>query len=184
MTQKLSIFILKKLMGWTTVGELPPEKKVVFLAAPHTSIWDAAMGYMYFRTLGGRLKIMIKKEAFFWPANWIIRSIGGFPVDRSNSSSLMVGLIHEMQKADKFYLAICPEGSRKPVKKWKTGYHTIARETGCAVYLTFIDYKKKIVGISRKVELTDNARADTERIQGIYESMHLTPLYPENFATH
>ena len=182
MTQKFATFLLTKVFGYRTIGELPPEKKVIFLAAPHTSIWDAMYGYLYFRTLGERLKIMIKKEAFFWPAGWIIRSIGGFPVDRSHPQNMMMDLIHEMQKDDKFYLAICPEGSRKPVKKWKTGYHTIAKETGSVVYLTTMDYKKKYVGITEKFDLTDNARVDTERIQKIYESYHVTPCHPDGAA--
>lgn len=184
MRPKVAGFILHKILGWKSEGGMVPEKRVVFLAVPHTSIWDCAIGYLYFRELGGRLKIMIKKEAFFWPANWLLRSLGGFPVDRSHSASLMKSLIREMNSSDTFYLAICPEGTRHAVKRWKTGYHTIATETGCPVYLTYFDWKEKRVGIGPRFELTDDARADTDRVQAIYEEMHLHAKFPEGYVTH
>lgn len=183
MSSRFCKFLLK-LLGWTSEGEKAPEDKCIYLAAPHTSIWDFALGYLYYRAKGGHLKTMIKKEAFFFPANILLRSMGGFPIDRSNSGSLMVSLIHEMQKSGTFHLVICPEGTRKPVKKWKTGYHTIAKAADIPVYLTYFDFKTKRLGIGPKVELTDNARADTDRIQQMYEDMHLTGLHPDHYVTH
>ena len=80
-------------------------------------------------------------------------------------------------------MVMCPEGTRKAVRKWKTGYHTLARAAGMPVYISFVDWGHKRVGIASKVELTDNARADTDRIQKIYEDMDLIPLHPEGYAT-
>ena len=79
---------------------------------------------------------------------------------------------------------LAPEGTRKPVKRWKSGYHLIARETGVPVYLGYFDWKRKRVGRGQKVELTDDAAADTKRIQEIYEKMDLGARYPENYITH
>lgn len=182
MSSKFCAFVLKAL-GWTSVGNKVEEDKCIFLAAPHTSIWDFVIGYLYYRALGGHLRTMIKKEAFVWPLAPILRAMGGFPIDRKNPQSLMVNIIHEMEQPGDFHLVICPEGTRKPVRKWKTGYHTIAQEAGIPVYITFFDYKTKRVGIAQKFEITENARADTDRIQQIYEDMHLTGLHPEDFVT-
>ena len=93
-------------------------------------------------------------------------------------------LIEEMEKEDEFVLAIALEGTRKPVKKWKTGYHLIAKEVGCPVYMGFFDWGTKRVGKGEIVTLTDDARADTERIQMMYEQMHLKGKHPENYITH
>lgn len=173
-------------MKWTIVGSPAPEDKVIYLAAPHTSIWDFLMGYMYYRALGGHLRTMIKKESFIPPLSWILRAMGGFPIDRGTPQKVLMGIIHEMNKlkpGEKFHLVICPEGTRKAVRKWKTGYHTIATETGIPVYLTFFDYKTKHIGIMEKFPLTDNARKDTDGIQAYYESKNITPLHPEGYAT-
>ena len=186
MSPKFAEFILCKVLGWTRTEPLIPEKKSVVLAAPHTSIWDFAIGYLYYRSLGGHLKVMIKKEAFvFPPVGWFLRSVGGFPIDRKNSGELVRSLIEEMNACEgEFHLVICPEGTRKPVRKWKMGYHTIATQTGLPLYLSHWDFKTKTVGRGQRFELSSNARGDTDRIQQIYEGMHLTGLHPENYITH
>lgn len=171
-------------MGWTLVGDRAPEEKVIYLAAPHTSIWDFLIGYLYYRSLGGHLKTMIKKEAFFFPVNFLLRAMGGFPIDRSHPQKMLMSVMREMKKSGEFHLVICPEGTRKPVKRWKTGYHTIATNANVPVYLTFFDYRTKRVGIFQKYELTGTAREDTDKIQAIYEEQHFTGLHPEMYVTH
>lgn len=178
---------LLKLLGWKAEGSAAPEKHCIYLMAPHTSIWDFAIGYIYYRSLGGRLHIMIKKELFFFPVGPYLRAKGGFPIDRKNPQGTILDLVHKMDESnnDIFHLVICPEGTRKPVKRWKTGYHTISRATGAPVYLTYIDYGRKRVGIRpEKVKLTDDARGDTDRIQQTYESMKLRGLHAGNYITH
>lgn len=186
MSPKFCSFILYKLLGWhITPGEdtVVPEDKAVLLAAPHTSIWDFVLGYLYYRSIGGRLKVMIKKEAFFFPFGYLLKAAGGFPIDRKNPSSVMMSIIHEMQKPGVCHLVVCPEGTRKPVRKWKTGYHNIAHHASVPVYLTHYDFAKKEVGRGQKFVITDDVRGDTDRIQLRYEEMELTALHPENFVT-
>ena len=184
MTQRFCKFVLKT-FGWTSIGEKAPEKNCIYLEAPHTSIWDFLMGYLYYRAKGGHLRTMIKKEAFFFPANLLLRSMGGFPIDRKSPASTIHSIVKEMERSgDKpFHLVICPEGTRKAVRKWKTGYHTISRETGAPVYLTVIDWGHKRIGIMQKFEIGENAREDTDRIQEIYEKSGAIARHPEGFAT-
>lgn len=183
MSPKFCNFLLTKVLGWRSIPPPFNDEKAILLGVPHTSIWDFAIGYLYYRSYGRKMKTMIKKESFVWPLSWILRSLGGFPVDRSNSTALLMNIIHEMEKPGPFQLTICPEGTRKPVRKWKTGYHTIAKQTGCPVYMGYFDWGKKEIAMPYKLELTDDARADTDRLQKVAESWHLTPKYPENFLT-
>lgn len=160
-----------------------PEKHCIILGVPHTSILDFVVSYFYYRSVGGVAHIMIKKEFFWPPMGWLLKSLGAVPVDRSNPTNLVVSLVKEMDKCDTFHLCLAPEGTRKPVHKWKTGYHFIATKTGIPVYLGYFDWKKKEIGRGQKVELTGDARADTDRIQQIYEEMHITARHPEKFVT-
>lgn len=174
---------LRKL-GWETVGGPMPEKKAIVLGVPHTSIWDFLISYLFYTQFGKVAHVMIKKEFFFWPLGSLLRACGCIPVDRSNATSLVKSLITEMgQDDEEFHLAIAPEGTRKPVKRWKTGFHLIAKETGAAVYAGFFDWGRKQVGCGEKIELTDDARADMERIQAHYESLGLTGKHPEGYVT-
>ena len=177
-------WLLKK-KGWTTVGGPVPEKKALILGVPHTSVKDFIISYLFYTQFDAqKARVMIKKEFFFWPLGPIIRKLGAVPVDRSNATSLVKSLIDQMEAEDTFILAIAPEGTRKPVRKWKTGYHLIAKAVGCPVYLGYFDWGRKRVSVGEKVELTDDARADTDRIQAIYEGMGLKGKHPEGFITH
>lgn len=177
-------YLLKK-MGWTTVGGPCPDKKAIILGVPHTSAMDFVVSYLFYTQFdAGKARVMIKKSFFFWPMGILLRKLGGVPTDRSNAAAMVKGLIDEMEKEDTFILAIAPEGTRKRSKRWKTGYHTIAKAVNCPVYLGFFDWGKKRVGCGEKIELTDDARADTDRIQAIYETMNLVGKYPQNYITH
>lgn len=185
MNQKTARRIIK-LLGWKIApGEdvMVPEEKVVFLAAPHTSIWDFVIGYLYFRAVGDKARVMIKKDAFVFPLGPVLKTLGGFPIDRSHPQKVIMSVMHEMQKGGTFHLCLCPEGTRKAVRKWKTGYHSIAMQTGATVYLGHFDYKTKTFGHGPKFELTGDARADTDAIQKIYEDMNLTALHPDGYVT-
>lgn len=177
-------FLLEK-TGWTIVGNPPaPVKNCIFLEAPHTSLWDFIIGYLYYRSGGGKLRIMVKKEMFFFPLGLILRAMGAFPVDRKNARHTILSIIREMESSDKpFHLAMCPEGTRKPIRKWKTGYHVIAKEVRIPVFITYVDWGRKRVGIHSEVELTDDARKDTDRIQQIYKELGVKGKHPENFLT-
>jgi 1-acyl-sn-glycerol-3-phosphate acyltransferase len=74
---------------------------------------------------------------------------------------------------EKFHLALAPEGTRKAVKRWKLGFHTIAKATGVPVYLGYFDWGRKIIGYGEKFELTDDPMADLREIQKIYKAMDL-----------
>ena len=181
--RKFCGWALRKL-GWTAVEPPVEEKKCIILGVPHTSIWDFAISYLYYKSVGGDPRIMIKKEMFFPPLGWLLRALGAIPVDRSNSGTLIRSLIHEMNACETFHLALAPEGTRKPVRRWKNGYHLIARETGVPVYLGYFDWKRKRVGRGQKVELTDDANADTRRIQALYEAMDLGARHQDQYLTH
>ena len=171
-------------MGWTVVEPPAPEKKCIILGVPHTSMWDFVVSYLYYTSVGGTANVMIAKEFFWWPLGALLKALGAVPVDRKNPTALMVSIIHEMNKAEYMHLAIAPEGTRKAIKRWKTGFHTIARECNIPVYMGYFDWKTKRVGRGIKVELTDDARADMKRIQDLYEQMHMQGKHPEKYVTH
>ena len=173
---------LKKL-GWEAVGGPPPEPKAVILGVPHTSMADFVVAYLFYTSLGEVGHVMIKKELFFWPLGPILRSMGCIPVDRSNSANLVKSLISEMEQDSFFKLAIAPEGTRKPVKRWKAGGLVIAREAGVPVYAGYFDWGTKRISCGEKFPLTDDPKADIRRLQEYYENLHLTGKHPEKYIT-
>lgn len=172
------------MLGWKVGEPMVPEKKCIILGVPHTSFWDFIISYLYYTSVGGNAKCMIKKEMFFPPLGWILKAMGGVPVDRKNSASLIRSVINSANQSETFHLAIAPEGTRKAVKRWKTGFHTIAKHSGMPVYLGYFDWSRKVIGRGERFELTDDAGADLKRIQQIYEEMNLGAKHPEQYITH
>ena len=168
-------------MGWESVGGPMKEKKAIVLGVPHTSVWDFLVSYLFYTQFGKVAHIMIKKEFFFWPLGPILRACGAVPVDRESAASMVRSLIHEMDQADEFHLAIAPEGTRKAVKRWKTGFHLIARETGATVYVGYYDWGRKKISVGEPIELTDDPKADMQRIYDIYRPMGIQGKHKDGF---
>ncbi|MBQ0006585.1 MAG: glycerol acyltransferase, partial [Alistipes sp.] len=97
-------------------------------------------------------------------------------------SSLVRQMVEEFKKRDTLHLCLAPEGTRKAVKKWKTGFHTIARAAGVPVYTGYFDWKTKTVGRGEKIELSDNAQADLKRIRQWYKNKGVVAKNPKNFS--
>ena len=175
---------LLRALGWKAAGGPPPEPKAIMLGVPHTSMADFVIAYLFYTSFGEVAHTMVKKELFFWPLGGLLRAMGCIPVDRSNAAAMVKSLIEEMNKADEFHLAIAPEGTRKPVKRWKAGFHLIAKETGVPVYAGYFDWGTKHVGIGERFEITDDAKADLVRLQAHYETLHLKGKNPKGYITH
>ena len=150
MKPKTARFLLTRIHGFTMMDEtMPPEPKLIMLGVPHSSIWDFVVAWLFARAIGGKPRVMIKQEFFFWPLGALLRSVGAIPVDRSNPIRITKQIIDAMAQSESFHLCIAPEGTRKPVKRWKTGFHTIARATGVPVYLGYFDWGKRKSAMAR-----------------------------------
>ena len=172
---------LLRRMGWESVGGPMMEKKAIVLGVPHTSVWDFLVSYLFYTQFGKVAHIMIKKEFFFWPMGPILRACGAVPVDRESAASMVRSLIHVMDQEDEFHLAIAPEGTRKATKRWKTGFHLIARETGATVYIGYYDWGRKKISVGEPIELTDDPKADMQRIYDIYRPMSIQGKHKDGF---
>jgi len=179
--KKISGVILK-LWGWKVMAGEAPVKKAVIIGVPHTSMWDFVVSWLYYTSVGGTARIMIKKEAFFWPLGSLLRKLGAIPVNRSKGVPLVKQLVDAFNSRDKFHLAVAPEGTRRATKNWKAGFHTIARATGATVYLGFFDWGKKEIGWYEPFELTDDAQADVRRMKAFYRTKGLTGKHPELYT--
>ena len=167
-------------MGWQLFGQKPDLGKFIIIVAPHTSNWDFFIGGLYLNTRGIKSKILIKKEAFFFPLGLIFKMIGGIPVDRYKRNNISGQMVDLFNRSKKMILIITPEGTRKKVSNWKKGFHRIAKQANIPVILAFIDYVRKTVGIKKVFELTDDINADMIRLKKYYKN--ITPKYPCKFS--
>ena len=173
-------WMLRKL-GWESIGGPMKEPKAIVLGVPHTTVWDFLICYLFYTQFGKVAHIMIKKEFFFWPLGPILKTCGAVPVERSSAASMVKSLINVMEEVPEFHLAIAPEGTRKPTRNWKSGYHLIARETGATVYLGYYDWGRKRISVGEPFELTDDPKADMKRIYDHYRPLGLQGKHKDQF---
>ena len=179
MKKGLSKFILK-LMGWKVGKVLPEVDKCVIAVAPHTSNMDFIIGKLAYTAIGRTANFLIKKDWFFFPFNHLFNSIGGIPVDRDRRTSITDKLAVEFEKRDKFQLAITPEGTRKPTRKWKKGFYYIAFKANVPIVLIALDYGTKTVSFLDTFYPTGDTDGDITIIRSKYNQIEAK--HPEQFV--
>jgi len=157
------------LLGWRVEGKLPDLPKYIIVGAPHTSNWDFVIFLPLALILKGSLHYMGKAELFRPPFGGFFRWCGGVPVDRSKPQGLVDQMVHMIQEASQFKLAITPEGTRKKVNEWKRGFYHIAKNAGIPVVMGYVDRRTKTCGIGSTYTLTDNIEDDIKAIQGFFK---------------
>lgn len=156
------------LTGWRTAGQVPPIKKFVAILAPHTSGWDVVYGFLAKFIFQINFSFFGKKEIFDAPYGFIFKALGGIPVDRGKDSNLVGQAVKTFAERDEFILALSPEGTRKHVAKWKTGFYYIALNAKVPIVLTYLDYEKKVAGIGPTFYPTGDIDKDIEEIMNFY----------------
>ena len=172
--------VLFKLIGWKSVLNEEIPSKCVFCVAPHTSNWDFVIGIIFYKSIGGTLHFLMKKEWFFFPMNLIFKSLGGIPVDRTKKSSVSEQMVTLFRSNENLQLAIAPEGTRKKNTKWKTGFYYIALTAGVPIVLAYIDYSRKEIGLIKNFYPTGNEKQDIDEIKQYYS--HIQAKHPKKFT--
>lgn len=168
------------IFGWRAEGEVPKDiTKAVFIIAPHTSNWDFYIGRLYCWIRRIPIKLLIKKEAFNGPLGSLLKKAGGIPVDRSRATSKVVQIATMFREYDPMYLAITPEGTRKLNDRWKMGFYHIAMHAKVPILMSYIDYEKKVAGVSPPFYPTGDFEKDFKEIEDFYRGKK--GKYPEKF---
>lgn len=173
----LSILILK-LMGWKAVGCPIKNPRFVLIGAPHTSNWDFPLMIMVVLKL--RLKVfwMGKNTLFPFPFGWIMKWLGGIPVDRSRAHNLVDQTVAQYKSEPEMIVLVPPEGTRSKVKEWKTGFYRIAVAAEVPVLMGYVDASKKEAGLADFYYPVGELEVDMPAIRAFYATK--VGINPEN----
>ena len=156
------------LLGWRVEVDLPPGPKGILVVYPHTSNWDFPIGYLVKLSMGLPLSFVGKDTLFRWPLGGLLRRMGGIPANRRERTGLVAQLVAEFRRRDWMWLAISPEGTRKHVSHWKSGFYRLALAADVPVGFAWIDWGARVVGLHDYLRMTGDRTADMERIRAIY----------------
>lgn len=157
-----------RLWGWKLVGEFPTDKKILLIAAPHTSNWDWVIGVGGLLALGIKLTYIAKHSLFKGPIGWLMRSTGGIPIDRDSPKDTVDEIVSQFDQHDQLYYLIAPEGTRKRVERWKSGFLRVAYKAEVPVLRVSFDYSTKTISLGTFAELTGDIDQDLAEVQRYY----------------
>ena len=132
-----------RMLGWHIEGEFPDLPKFLIIVAPHTSNWDFICALFCDLALDLEAGFLAKHTIFIGPFGRWLKSLGGIPVVRTASHNIVSEVAAEFARRDRMVLAIAPEGTRRKVVTWKSGYWHIARAAGVPIVPVGLDFGKR-----------------------------------------
>lgn len=171
---------LFSLFGWAPEGAAPNLPRFVVVAAPHTSNWDGLIVVVMSIILRVRLLWMGKHTLFKPPVGWLMRLSGGVPINRTTTKNAVEQVAQTIRERERMVLVIAPEGTRKKVTYWRTGFYYIALAAEVPLVLGFIDYKRKRAGLGPVIYPSGDIEADMEKIRAFYGT--IVGRHPERMS--
>jgi|GEM_PF-19249 len=169
---KIALAVLNAL-GWKLRYNGLPATRCVIIFYPHTSNWDFVYGILAKWAISVPLRFLAKEKLFKGVTGFFIGGLmrywGGEPIERTVSSGAIVHLVNRMQQADKFWLAMAPEGTRSYKPYWRSGFYYIALTAKVPLVCAFLDYSNKEIGVRQVLELTGDEATDMAQIQSVYQ---------------
>lgn len=158
-----------RLGGWRMVGAFPDIPKLVLIGAPHSSNWDGVWGFAAKAAMGLDIKVLGKDSLFKVPLlGALLRYLGVIPVDRNAAHGVVEQAAAMIRNAEQFWFGLAPEGTRKPVERWKAGFWKIAKAADVPVLPAYFHYPDKVIGIGEPFWLGEDMNADLARIRAWY----------------
>jgi 1-acyl-sn-glycerol-3-phosphate acyltransferase len=154
--------------GWTFRGGLPDAPKFVAAVAPHTSNWDFVVGVLARRAVGLDAHFLGKHTLFTPPLGWLMRWLGGTPVRRDVPGGVVRQVVETIREHDQFVLGLAPEGTRRRVEAWRTGFYYIALEAGIPIAPVALDYGRKQVVAGPPLLPSGDIEADLDELQRFF----------------
>jgi 1-acyl-sn-glycerol-3-phosphate acyltransferase len=172
MFQYISGFIFFKIAKFKLIGNFPANlNKFLVIAAPHTSWWDFPLGLIIRSILQKDIRFIGKASLFKGPFGFIFYALGGYPVDRSERTNMVESMINIFNLHDKFAVAMSPEGTRKRVDSFKTGFYYIAKGAKVPIIMVQFNFQEKKVVISDPFTPTDNMEEDMTFIWNYFKGV-------------
>ncbi|MEQ8955705.1 MAG: lysophospholipid acyltransferase family protein [Gammaproteobacteria bacterium] len=169
--------VILKLIGWKTRGSDLQIKKLVLIGAPHTSNWDFPLMLMVVLKLRLKLFWMGKHTLFPYGAGWLMKWLGGIPIDRRASHNVVNETVRQYREHDELIVLIPPEGTRSKVRQWKTGFYHIASNAGVPILLGYVDASKKEAGFADFFHPSGDIDGDLATIREFYaQKQGLNPV--------
>lgn len=171
----LARWLLRR-MGWRVHFDGLPAMQGVLAVYPHTSNWDFVNLLVVKWAIGIPVRFWGKDSLFRFPlfGRWM-RSLGGVPVERTSAHGVVADTVAQLEQArardEYFWLAVAPEGTRKYIPGWRSGFYRVAVQAGVPLGLARVDYRLREVKVTDFIRLSGDETADFQRIAVVFDGV-------------
>ncbi len=171
----LARWLLRR-MGWRVHFDGLPVMQGVLAVYPHTSNWDFVNLLIVKWAIGIPVRFWAKDSLFRFPlfGRWM-RSLGGVPVERTSAHGVVADTVAQLEQArargEYFWLAVAPEGTRKYIPGWRSGFYRVAVQAGVPLGLVRVDYRLREVKVTDFIRLSGDETADFQRIAAVFDGV-------------
>ena len=163
---------LLKAMGWRVEFEGFPTSQGIAVVYPHTSNWDAPLMFVVKWAVGVQVMFWGKDTLFKIPllGRWL-RWIGGVPVERTSQHGVVGSMIAQMrerkEKGEYFWLGLAPEGTRKYIPGWRSGFYRVAVACDVPILVITLDYSRRECKVNQFLKLSGDGASDMARVAAL-----------------
>ncbi|WP_439589490.1 1-acyl-sn-glycerol-3-phosphate acyltransferase [Hydrogenophaga sp.] len=162
--------------GWKLQYEGFPSLQGVAIIYPHTSNWDFVVMILAKWTIGVPAHFWSKDSLFRVPllGRWL-SWLGGIALQRGSPQGMVGNMVNLMnqhrQEGRVLWLALSPEGTRRRMPGWRSGFYRVALGADVPVALVHLDYSRKQVKVMDFLRMSGDIDADHARIAAAYEGV-------------
>ena len=92
----------------------------------------------------------------------------------------MVDAVIDMfNSRQEFILALSPEGTRKKLDKWKTGFYYVAKGAKVPIVMVAFDFGSKSISVAEPYNITGDIKVDFKHFHNFYKNIQAK--HPEKF---
>ena len=178
--------LILKIVGWKVVmhGDKKNLDRCILVVAPHTDNSEYLLGNLAYWSLEKKLKVVIKDAHTKAWYGFLVKSLGGIGIDRSQKNDLVNFVKNEFEKDD-FSLVITPEGTRSWVPKWRKGFYHMALAAKVPITLASGDFNTKTLYMGHSIpyeKLVNSTFEEVmEELQNYYIKHNIQPKNKENW---
>ena len=169
-----------RITGWRFEGQVPDVRKMVLIVAPHTSNWDFLVGLQAKLALRLGGTFIGKHTLFRWPFGVFMRGDRRNPRGPKGRHGFVSEVARVMREADQMTVVLAPEGTRRRIAQWKSGFYRIAVEAGAPILPVGFDYSRKVVFFAPLFHPTGDYEKDLPQLRSYYRPE--MGRKPENYS--
>jgi 1-acyl-sn-glycerol-3-phosphate acyltransferase len=174
LVQRLALGVLG-MLGWRVKYRPLPGPRGVIIVYPHTSNWDFMIGILAKLAIGMPFHFIAKSTLFEGltgaTIGRMVRYLGGEPVERGVSTGAIARLAEKINRADWYWMAIAPEGSRSLKPYWRSGFYHIATTAKVPLGCAYFDFAKREVSLVAYLDLSGDRLKDMANITAVYQGV-------------